>query len=64
MKKTISEDHDLVPNLTASPTPEISSMSWCKFKNHPTLNVDEKTYGLDLILVLQDMTAKFVTKEN
>ena len=63
-EKIISEGQDPEPNLNALPTPELTSISYCKFKKHPTLNVEDKAYRYELLLVLQGVTAKFVTKEN
>src|SRR5687767_15324867 len=56
-EKIVCSDGDLVPTLIESPTPELTSMSFCKFKFPPTVNVDEKANGLELLLVLQGMTA-------
>ena len=43
--------------------PALSSMSWCRLKNQPKLNLDEKAYEINLLLVLQGFTAQFVSKE-
>src|SRR5687768_10506442 len=59
----VCSDADFVPTLNESPKPELTSMSFCKFMYLPTLTVDEKAFGLELLLVLQGVTAKFVTKE-
>ena len=51
----------LVPDEEAPP--EISSMSYCRLKNYSGLGLPESAFELDLCLVLEGGTARFVTME-
>jgi len=48
-------------NLRAKPV--LTSMSRCRLEKHFDLNVDKLAYESQLLLVLQGVTAQFVTKE-
>jgi hypothetical protein len=52
---------DLVPTLDEPP--ELSSMSWCRIKQNSVLSLPETAFDKELLLIMQDVTAQFVTKE-
>ena len=52
---------DLVPTLEEPP--QLSSMTWCKLNKNLLPNLPEHAFDSDLLLVLKDVTAQFVTKE-
>jgi hypothetical protein len=60
ISKTDLED-DLVPTLDEPP--ELSSMSWCRLKQNLVLSLPEMAFDKELLLIMQDVTAQFVTKE-
>ena len=42
---------------------KISSMSFCQFKKKSGISVQPPAYDVELVLLLKDFTAQFVTKE-
>ena len=60
-EKISNKDYHLVP--TPIGIPELSSMSYCRFKRNSVENLEESAYDLNLLLVLDGFTAQFVTKK-
>ena len=60
-EKITNKDCHLVPTLNG--IPELSSMSFCRFKKNSVQNLDVSAYEYSLLLVLDGFTAQFVTKE-
>ena len=52
---------DLVPTLEEHP--QLSLMTWCKLNKNLLPNLPEHAFDSDLLLVLKNITAQFVTKE-
>src|SRR5687767_4708571 len=51
----------LIP--TVDEHPQLSSMTWCKLKKNKLPNLPQKAFESDLLLLLKEVTAQFVTKE-
>lgn len=51
------------PNIPPNELPEIFSMSKCKLKSNSSLRLPKVAFEVDQLLVLDGVTAQFVTKE-